>query len=343
MSLVEATRTLRDRQHLRTEAVPDLLDELLDAKTSDQVRADFLRALTDKGETGEELAAFVQSILPRAVSPGMEGSWGDRPLLDVCGTGGGGLHLFNVSTALMFILPACGVTVVKHGNRGLSKTSGSSDVLTALGVPIDLPPERLPEILDRVGSAFLFAPLYHPSFKILAPVRQALGREGHRTIFNLLGPLLNPARPAAQLMGTFHPPYLPIFEQALHQLKRSRFAVVCGYWHDGQPIGEVSPCGLTQTATNLDGLIGAGQRTPDPSAGPLENLLIDSAKASAARIIAILEGRDKGPAHDLVIENAAWALVIAGAEPNLPAGRARALDAVANGSARDVLERARQM
>lgn len=343
MSLAHATEALCAGQSLDPTNVPELVDELLNPVTPDQTRAAFLRALTDKGETGEEIAAFVEAILPRAVSPGLTGTFHNRPLLDVCGTGGGGLHLFNVSTALMFVLPACGVWVVKHGNRGLSKVSGSSDVLNALGVPIDLPPSRLAESLERCGSAFLFAPLYHPAFKVLAPVRQALGKEGRRTIFNLLGPLLNPAKPSAQLMGTFVPSYLPLFAQALRQLGRDRFTVVCGFWHDGQPIGEVSSCGTTESATNIAHLETAGARPPNPQAGPLDDLLVHSPSASAERIVRILEGTDTGPGRDLVVENSAWALVTAGAFPNLEVARNRAVAALADGSARETLEAARKL
>src|SRR5277367_5170366 len=171
--------------------------ELLDASVGDGLKAAFLRAWAQRGETAVELAACAEAFLPQALDPGLRGSWQGKPLLDCCGTGGGGLNLLNISTGLMFILAAMGIPVVKHGNRGITKRTGSADVLEAMGIKIDLAPELVPRCLEEVGCAFLFAPFYHTSFATIAPVRRALGAKGQRTIFNLIAPLLNPARPDA--------------------------------------------------------------------------------------------------------------------------------------------------
>ena len=185
-------------------------------------------------------------LLPRAVAPPVRGSWQDKPLLDCCGTGGGGLNLLNVSTGIVFILAAMGVPVVKHGNRGLTKKSGSADVLEALGIRIDLPPEKMESCLEEVGAAFLFAPAYHTSFSVLAPIRKRLGTEGQRTVFNLLGPLLNPARPDARLVGVFLQAHGELYQATLRHMGCPRFTVVCGEdSKTGTAIGEASARGTT--------------------------------------------------------------------------------------------------
>ena len=134
-----------------------------------------------------------------------------KPLLDVCGTGGDKLNLFNVSTTSVFLLAAAGVAVVKHGNRGITSKSGGADALEALGIRIDLPADEFGHCVEEVGAGFLFAPLYHPAFKAVVPVRKLLAERGQRTIFNILGPLLNPARPDYQLIGVFDENLCPVF------------------------------------------------------------------------------------------------------------------------------------
>src|SRR5438477_475824 len=181
------------------EAAAFLLSDSIEAKT----KADFLTVLHDKGESAHEIASFVRVLLERAVPLEIEEIGG--PIIDVCGTGGDGIDLFNVSTAVTFVLAAGGATVVKHGNRGVTSRSGSADVLEALGVEIDLEPDDLRECIKRVGCGFVFARTYHPAFRVLAEMRQQLARRHQRTIFNLLGPLLNPARPKRQLIGVFSP------------------------------------------------------------------------------------------------------------------------------------------
>ena len=167
---------------------------LTDEREPDADKAAFLRALREKGETPAEIAGFAArcSTAPwtrRSTPPGCPA----RPS-DVCGTGGDRLHMFNVSTTVAFVLAGGGACVVKHGNRAITSQSGGADVLAALGVPLDLPPARLRRSLETAGFGFLFAPQYHPAFKAVAPVRRLLAAEGESTIFNLLGPLLNPAR-----------------------------------------------------------------------------------------------------------------------------------------------------
>ncbi len=160
-----------------------ILDESVDAGA----KADFLKALAAKGESPGEIAAFVDAFLAHAVDPGVLPDQVTGPMLDVCGTGGDKLDLFNVSTTSIFVLAAGGACVVKHGNRGITSKSGGADVLEALGVRIDLPPDECAETIRRHGVGFMFAPIYHPAFKAVVPVRKQLAAEGVRTIFNILG------------------------------------------------------------------------------------------------------------------------------------------------------------
>src|SRR2546421_4997455 len=159
---------------------------LLSDSTDDATKAEFLIALHRKGESVEEIVAFVQQLIDRAIDPLIDPKKLSGPMLDVCGTGGDRLDLFNVSATIMFVLAAGGASVVKHGNRGVTSRSGSADVLEALGIQIDLEPDDLRECIKRVGCGFVFARTYHPAFRVLAEMRQQLARKHQRTIFNLL-------------------------------------------------------------------------------------------------------------------------------------------------------------
>src|SRR5437870_7186262 len=174
---------------------------LLSDKTDDELKAEFLTGLHRKGESAEEIVAFVHFLMERAIDPAIDAQELAGPMIDVCGTGGDGLNFFNVSTTIMFILAAGGAVVVKHGNRSVTSTCGSADVLEQLGVPLHLSPHALRECVKRHNLGFIFARAYHPAFRALAEMRQRLARQQTRTIFNLLGPLLNSARPKHQLIG----------------------------------------------------------------------------------------------------------------------------------------------
>jgi anthranilate phosphoribosyltransferase len=206
VSLISKIRAGNDLSALDVQEAAALL--LSDSIAANR-KADFLTALHDKGESANEIASFVRVLLERAVPLEIKDASG--PVVDVCGTGGDGINLFNVSTAVTFVLAAGGVTVVKHGNRRVTSRSGSADVLEALGVAIDLEPDELSECIKRVGCGFVFARIYHPAFRALAEMRQQLALKHQRTIFNLLGPLLNPARPKRQLLGVFSPQLTRLF------------------------------------------------------------------------------------------------------------------------------------
>lgn len=291
---------------------------LLATDVTDGTKAAFLKALRVKGETAAEIAAFVQALLARAVDPGLDDASLPGPMVDVCGTGGDKLGLFNVSTTVMFVLAAGGACVVKHGNRAITSQSGGADVLEELGVHIELPPADLRRCVETHGLGFVFAPAYHPAFKAIGPVRKALAAEGIPTIFNLLGPLLNPARPPYQLVGIFSPVLLPKYAEALALLARSRAWAVHGSGMD-----ELSLTGPSAVCEVADGLV--REFTLNPAELGLAPCELDVLRggdrhANAAILTGILDGTDRGPRRDLVLLNAAAGFVITGLASDLPSG-----------------------
>jgi anthranilate phosphoribosyltransferase len=319
--------------------------ELLDASVADGRKAEFLRAWANRGETAVELAACAEAFLPEALDPRLRGSWQGKPLLDCCGTGGGGLNLLNISTGLMFMLAAMGIPVVKHGNRGITKRSGSADVLEAMGIKIDLAPEQVPRCLEEVGCAFLFAPAYHTSFAVVAPVRKALAAEGQRTVFNLLGPLLNPARPDVRLVGVFKPEHVGLYQKALEIMNCTRFTVACGEDEDSHKmIGEVSAHGTTLLGSSLRSTDGASLTTMSRTAEPpshekLDSLLVRNPDESASRLETIFSDEDHGLDRETLIINAAVASWTHGTAKSLEEGITRSEEVLDSGKALEVLQR----
>ena len=342
--LRDLTPAIPDRP-LTPEEISSAARELLDASVADEIKAGFLCAWAKRGETAEELAACAEAFLPHALDPGLRGSWQGKPLLDCCGTGGGGLNLLNISTGLMFILAAMGIPVVKHGNRGFTKKSGSADVLEAMGIRIDLAPEEVPRCLEVVGCAFLFAPAYHTTFATIAPVRRALAAEGQRTVFNLLGPLLNPARPDARLVGVFKPKHVALYQSALEIMKCPRFSVVCGEDAEShQMIGEASAHGTTLFGSTLrlpGGIhLTSVTRTPEPPLHEkLDSLMVRNADESASHLETILSGEDQGLDRETLLMNAAVASWTHGTASSLEEGFEQAAEAVDSGQALKVLQR----
>jgi anthranilate phosphoribosyltransferase len=307
------------------EAVAALLDESFGIET----RAEFLEALQRRGPSAEELAGFARALLERAVPvAGVPGG-----CIDVCGTGGDRAGFFNVSTAVMFVAAGAGARVAKHGNRGITSKCGGADVLEALGIAIDTMPEDAARSLQSTGCAFFFAPHYHPAVKAVAPVRKFLAEKGLPSIFNLLGPLINPARPDFQLVGVFDPTVLPLYAAALHGLGRRAAWVVHGTGPGGLALDEISPCGATQIAEANK----AVREVTPAQLGISEALpgdLVGGDAAHNAKIIrSILDGSDRGPRRDIVVINAAAALVVCGIAPDLSDGISRAAKAIDSGHA----------
>lgn len=314
---------LREGAHLDAAQIESASAFLVDPSAPAAAKADFLRALARKGETPAEIAGFVREFLKLAVKPPLERGGLPGPLLDVVGTGGDKLHLFNVSTTAMFILAGGGVCVAKHGNRGVTSKSGGADVLEALGVRIDLTPERLAECVRSVGVGFLFAPLYHPAFKAVVEARKLLAAEGQRSIFNLLGPLLNPAQPEHQLIGVFDAALTDVFAAILQNLGRRAAWIVHGSAADGRGMDELSTLGPNSVTILRDGEI--SRRTLDPAAlgiaaPALEELVGGDAKENAAILEGILTGAIRGAKRDIAMLNAGAGFVITGKAQDVQSG-----------------------
>ncbi len=253
--LVSASQSLTEAQ------VRDAVNRLVDETIPAVAKADFLTALAGKGETPEEIAAFARELRERAVTPPIDPAWrGAREILDVVGTGGDHLSTFNISTTVALIAAAAGVAVAKHGNRAVTSNVGSADVMEALGVPFDLGPEDAAHALREHGFAFFFAPKYHPAFKHIGPARKLCAERGQRTVFNFLGPLLNPARPSAALIGVPRPELCEPLARVLQSLGMRRAMVVCGTVPIA--VADSSP-GLKPAATtaHLDELSTLGDNT----------------------------------------------------------------------------------
>jgi anthranilate phosphoribosyltransferase len=296
---------------------------LLSSDVDDQIKAEFLTALHDKGETAEEIAAFVRALMKHAVDPMISPADMPGPMIDVCGTGGDGHDLFNVSTTVAFVVAAGGAVVVKHGNRRVTSSCGSADVLEQLGVPIDLAPEQLRESLKRYGIGFLFARQYHPAFRALAEMRQRLARQNVRTIFNVLGPLLNPARPSRQLIGVFDQRLTGIFAAVLRELRHERAWIVHGLGDNNAGLDDISVSGATTVAELVDDKITSAVLDVSwlgiPRA-PIGELQGGDAGENAATIDGILSGKITGAKRDMTIVNAAAGFVVAGLARDLREG-----------------------
>lgn len=291
----------------------------------------FLEALQHRGETDEELAGFAQALLARAVDPQISPDDLGGPMLDVCGTGGDRLEMFNISTASMFVLAGGGAAVVKHGNRAVTSQCGGADVLEALGVKIELSPVKLRECVCRNGLGFVFAPSYHPAFAVIGPVRRALAGRGIPTIFNLLGPLLNPARPAHQLVGVYAARLLPKYAGALRVLGRTRAWAVHGCGADELTLA--GPAEVLEVDAE-----GVRALEVDPGrlgfeAAPVEALRGGDRMSNARLLEGILSGGVKGAPLEVVLLNSAAGFVVAGLAGALEEGVERARVSVESGAA----------
>jgi anthranilate phosphoribosyltransferase len=334
--LDELTRTLRDGRELDAGSVAAAAAALLDPGCADDAKAEFLCALARKGESSGEIAGFVRAFLGHAVRPPLDLESLDRPAIDVCGTGGDRLGLFNISTTGMFILAAAGAAVVKHGNRGVTSRSGSADVLAALGGRIDLTPERFAEGVRRTGVAFMLAPAYHPAFKAVAGVRQRLAAAGQRTVFNLIGPLLNPLQPPFQVAGVFDASLVPTYARIMADLGRRRAWAVFGESGDGRGMDELSTAGPNRVAEAAAGEVRDLDLGPQPRFPPprsLHQLAGGDPAANAAILEGVLRGEIRGPKRDIVLLNAAAGLVVAGLAPTLEHAAAAAVELIDSGRA----------
>lgn len=290
-----------------------------------------LMAMRLRGETVAEITGAVRAM--RARMTAIEAPPG---AMDVCGTGGDGAGTLNVSTAVTFVMAGCGVPVAKHGNRALSSRTGGADVLTALGINVDAPLERLPDILRAAGCVFLFAPRHHPSMRHAAGPRVELGT---RTIFNLLGPLANPARVTRQFTGVFSPEWTLPMAETLAALGTTSAWIV-----HGQGLDELTVAGENHVTALKDGSVRSFTVRPEEAGlkpAPIEAIRGGDAAFNAAELEAMLQGRP-GAYRDTVMLNAAAALVVADLAADLREGVAVAADAIASGAALAALEALRR-
>jgi len=318
--------------HLTAEEAYQAMSALLAGSASDSVIAAFLVALKMKGETAAELAGFARAMRERmiVIDAGAD-------VIDTCGTGGDGSGTFNISTAAAIVTAGAGARVAKHGNRSLSSSSGSADVLEALGVRISMTPEEAACAVREIGLGFLFAPHLHPAMKFAQPVRRELKM---RTVFNLLGPLANPAGARRQLIGAPSAESAELMAAALSHLGAVRAFVVHG--HGG--LDEISTTGPTQVWEVSGERVTRYEWTPANfglTADSLDELAGGDAAHNAEIIRSILAGK-AGPPRNIVLANSAAALVLSGLAPDLTSGMALASQAIDSGAAARVLERLKQ-
>ena len=326
----EAINRLCDKREIFFDEMVDLMRQVMEGKVSQVQLAAILMGLHVKTESVSEIAAAAQVMREFATMVPVRDP---AKVVDVVGTGGDGAHTFNISTAATFMAAAAGARVAKHGNRSVSSRSGSADVLEALGANLSLTPAQIAQAIETVGVGFMFAPSHHPAMKHAAPVRKDLGV---RTIFNILGPLTNPAGAQNQLMGVFHADLVGIQTRVLQRLGARHVMVV--YGRDG--LDEISISGETLVGELAGGEI--REYVLHPSQFGLEvydrrAIQVNSVDESKQMILAVLENQP-GPALNIVLLNAGAALHVAGVAKSLADGIERARKAVAKGEARQKLD-----
>lgn len=308
------------------------MTEIMEGQATPVQISAFLVAMRMKGETVEEVTEFARVMRDhvRRVAPTA------RPLVDTCGTGGDAIKTFNVSTAAAFVAAGAGVSVAKHGNRSVTSKCGSVDLLEALGIPYDLSPEDVARCVDEIGLGFMFAPSYHPAMKHAMPVRRELGL---RAVFNMLGPLTNPAGADSQVLGVYAPELTELHAGVLRNLGSKRAFVV----HGAGGLDELSTLGETRVTELRDGRLETYKVAPESfglarAAGP-EQLQGGAPQENAKLVVEVLEG-EKGPARDIVVLNAAAAIAAGGKTRSLEDAVPLAAQSVDSGAA---LGKLRQM
>jgi anthranilate phosphoribosyltransferase len=338
--ITEAVRALVERRDLtRIEAAGGMEAIMSGAATNAQIAA-FLTALRMKGETVEELIGFAQvmrqkvvKVRPRAGD--VVGATGtDREMLiDTCGTGGDASGTFNVSTATAFVVAGAGVNVAKHGNRSVSSLCGSADVVETLGVDIELAPAQVARCIDEVGIGFLYAPLLHTAMKHVMAARREMGV---RTVFNMLGPLTNPAGANAQVIGVYAASLTELLARALAELGTHRAFVV----HGADGLDEITNTGESQIAEVREGVVRSSRVRPEDFGMPRASIrdLQGGDREENARIIRAVLGGEMGPRRDIVLMNAGAALVVGNKAQDLKEGVALAAVSISSGAAARKLE-----
>ncbi|MDX9701749.1 MAG: anthranilate phosphoribosyltransferase [Candidatus Auribacterota bacterium] len=336
-SLFPQLKKLDTMTNLTSQDVIEAYNAMVSGEIDASQAAALLTLLHVKGETSEEIYGFARAMLDHAViiNPKTE-----EPCMDTVGTGGDRMNTINISTATMFVLAGAGIPIAKHGNRGITSKSGSADVLTALGIKIDYPPQSVQKCIEKCNIGYMFAPLYHPSMKHIMPVRKNLP---FRTVFNVLGPLTNPARASRLILGVCRPELVRPMAEVVLKLGAKRALVYCGYVRQADSyMDEISPFGKTACAEITDnGSIEEYEIAPDDfklSAFALKDIQGDTAEYNSVRILDVLQGKNTGPMCEMICMNAAAGLYIGGKSPDVVSGFDLARDIVASGKAYTVLE-----
>ena len=327
--LTDYLQKLRAGESLTINEAASAMEVIMTGQADEAQFEEYLTLLADKGESAAEIAGSAETMRKHAtrISPQVEN------LVDIVGTGGDKSNTFNISTTTAFVVAGSGVSVAKHGNKAVSSKSGAANVLEALGVKVDLNPEQVKQAIEEVGIGFLFAPIFHPAMKFAAPIRAKLQR---RTIFNLLGPLSNPAGTKRELIGVYSPDLVKLFAEAVQKMEKQHVIIVHGNGLDefttaGENTalemknGEIHPFEVNLTELGIE-------KTS------LENLVGGDAAENAEITKAILSG-EKSPKRDIVLLNAAAALIVSGKVKNLLEGIALAQESIDSGAAKQKLEK----
>ncbi|MDO8961958.1 MAG: anthranilate phosphoribosyltransferase [Methylophilus sp.] len=325
-----ALQRLIDHANFTHEEMLVIMQQIMGGEFTPIQIAGFLCALRVKGETVTEIAAAAQVMRELSSKVAVTDT---SHLIDTCGTGGAPNKAFNVSTASAFVAAGAGARIAKHGGRAASSKSGSADVLEALGVNISLTPEQVARCVNEAGIGFMFAPNHHSAMKYAAPVRRELGI---RTMFNLLGPMTNPAGAKRQVMGVFHRDLVPLLAQTLHQLGSEHVMVV----HSADEMDEISFSADTFVAELKGGQVQEYTLNPTQFGMPLHDInsiRVESAQHSSEIIIGLLSG-ETGPARDIVLLNAGAAIYVSGLAADMQAGITQAAHAIDSGAALNKLQ-----
>jgi anthranilate phosphoribosyltransferase len=329
-AITEYIELLLEKKHLSFEQATGLLDIIFEGGVSEAQIAAFLTAMRIKAATASELAGLAKSLRKHAVAVKVD----IDNLVDTCGTGGGVIKTSNISTAAAIVAAGAGVYVAKHGNRGITSKCGSADVLEELGVKIDASAETVAECIRQAHIGFMFAPMFHPAMKYVQPIRKSLG---FRTVFNILGPLANPAGAQAQVMGVADESLMQIVTEAL-KLLGTRYAMVV----HSSGMDEISTAGATKIAELREGEIVTKELNPEDLGITLANideLKITDAKVSAKVLRGILTGKETGPRKDIVILNAAAAIIVGNLADDFESAIKMAETSVSDGKALACLEK----
>ncbi len=343
MKLAEFSAIVSEGGNLTEAQSTTLADLLASAEEDPKQKADFLTLLARKGESPEEVAGLAKRYRELARNPGLE-QWSGEAI-DVCGTGGDKQHTFNISTTVTFIVAAAGIPVLKHGNRSITSKCGSSNLLEAIGIDIASDDAVLKRSMEELGFCFMFAPAFHPAFKEIVPVRQALAEKGQRTVFNILGPLINPAKPAFQLLGVFSKSVVNLMAATQDSLGLKAGLIAHCDLGDKGGMDEFSAAGVN-VARGFGSLREVDARW-FPSdmgidAGPLADLEGGDVETNLLILNRLLEGKAPKALEDSVVVNAAAAFFVTGRHANIAEGVEEARELLVGGSVRDKIEQAKE-